>query len=440
MKKGLALFGIVGLVAMLGLTGCNGGSGEPTSLDPNTEVTIDYWSIYPDSDEYAPKHQALLDAFMEEHPNIKINHHGFNFYDYFTKVSTAQAGGTDIDVYWNDIVNVKYRAESGVAANLKPYMDADSFDLSQFSASSIESATYNDGIYALPVESDVRVLFYNKDLFEEAGLDPESPPTSFEEMYEYNEKLIKVSEDGTTYDRIGFHPMLGDNAIQCFVWPMGGSFFDEDGNPTLNTEINKKAMQWWVDFNKQYDSRKINVFTATYNDAGGADTSFLQGVNAMVIAENGLAWQIEKNAPDLNYGIAPIPYYGEENHVTWSGAFTLEVSGRTTDVKKQAAWEFVKYMTSVEVQEKFMDELNFMPANLDAQAILAETANENQKVIFNEFQYARHMDYCKEAPQWWSGLSGDLFQASGDNMTVEECANKAQSDLEKLIEEYRNTH
>lgn len=67
---------------------------------------------------------------------------------------------------------------------------------------------------------------------------------------------------------------------------------------------------------------------------GGADTSFLQGVNAMVIAENGLAWQIEKNAPDLNYGIAPIPYYGEENHVTWSGAFTLEVSGRTNGCEK----------------------------------------------------------------------------------------------------------
>lgn len=438
MKKWFVWIGIVSLIAGLALTGCSG--GDSASLGSDTKVTIDYWSIYPDSDEYAPKHKALLDEFMKDNPNITIVHHGFNFYDYFTKVSTAQAGGTNIDVYWNDIVNVKYRAESGVAANLKPYMDADQVDLSQFSSASIDAASYNGGIYALPIEADVRVLYYNKDLFVEAGLDPEKPPTTFEEMYEYNKKLIKLSDDGTTYDRIGFHPMLGNNAIQCLVWPLGGSFFDGNGTPTINTEVNKKGIKWWVDFNKQYDSRKINAFTATYSDAGGADTSFMQGVNGMVIEESGLAWKLEQEAPNIRYGVAPIPYYGEENHKTWSGAFTLEVSGRTNNLKKQAAWKFVQYMTGVDVQTRFMSELNFTPANLKAQEIIAKTANENQKQIFNEFKFARHMDYCKQAPQWWSGLSGDLFQASGDNLTVDECADKAQKDLEKILEEYDKTH
>jgi len=441
MKKALIFMALVSmLIVGVGLTGCNGGDEPLLEWDSETEVTIDYWSIYPDSDEYSPKHKAFVDEFIAANPNVKINHYGFNFYDYFTKVSTAQAGGTNIDVYWNDIVNVKHRAGGGIAANLKPYIDADNVDLSNFSESSINSATYDGGIYALPVEADIRMMFYNKTLFAEAGLDPEKPPTSFEELYDYNTKLIKISDDNTSYDRIGFHPMLGNNAIQCMVWPMGGSFFDANGNPTLNSEINRKSIDWWVKFNRMYDSRKLNVFTSTYSDAGGADTAFLQGVSGIVIAENSLAWQLSKNAPDLDYGIVPIPYYGEENHYTWSGAFTLEVSNRTSDIKKMAAWKFLNHMTGLEVQKRFLDELNFTPANLKAHEYIMQTSNENQKIIFNEFKYARHMDYCKQAPEWWAGLSGDLFQASGGHMTPDECADKAQKDLEKLIKEYNETH
>jgi multiple sugar transport system substrate-binding protein len=404
------------------------------------KVTISYWSIYPQGDPYTAKHQKYIDEFEKANLDIKIQHLGTNFWDYFSKLSTTQAGGSQVDVYWNDIVNVKFRASTGVVADLSSFIQKDKVDLSSWTKADIDSCQYKNGIYALPVESDYRLLFYNKDHFKAAGI--EQPPKTLAELKDDTSKLTKITTTNgkQTMTQLGFDPRLGNDGIQQIVWSMGGSFFDVNGKPTINNPTVVRAMQWWVDISRSYNVKLFNQFQTAHSDGSGKDISFIQGATSMVINENGLAWQISKTAPNLNYGVAPVPYDTEQSRTSWAGGFTLEMSKKSTGAKAEAAWKFIKFMTGEDVQSKLLNDLDFTPANLKAMATLESKANANEKIIFSEFKYGRHVDYCAEAPQWWSYLADPMSKAIAGQLSASQATEQSQKALVSAIDEYNKTH
>src|SRR5690606_26146924 len=106
-----------------------------------------------------------------------------------------------------------------------------------------ESVMYEDKPYAVPFNTDTRLLFYNKDAFKEAGLDPEKPPATWDELEEYAEKLdIK---DGDRYERVGFYPLWGSiGAASWMTSADGGKGFIQDGELYINTPKKQEALQW----------------------------------------------------------------------------------------------------------------------------------------------------------------------------------------------------
>lgn len=405
------------------------------------KTRITYWSIYPSTDPYTPKHQEYVDKFTAENQDIEIVHQGTNFWDYFTKLKTAQAGGDTVDVYWQDIVSVKFRAKNNVAANLSPFIQRYKVDMSQWTENDIDTVSYGKGIYAMIFSSDSRIMYYNKDHFIAAGLDPDSPPSTFEKLKEYAEKLtIYETAEKKRLLQVGFHPRLGNNAIQQIVWPMGGTFFDDEGNPTVNMAENIAAVQWWIDIARNYPLRAMNAFTSEHSEGTGKDQSFIQGATSIIIDGDWLAWQIEKYNPDLNYGVAAVPYSAEEYRSNWSGGFTLEMSAQTTGDTADAAWRFISYMTGKEVQTDMISKLDFLPANTKAIEELSKTASENQKLVFAEFPFRRHVDYCEAAPEWWNFVQEQLSKAESGEISAETAMNTAQEKLKAVIDEYDITN
>lgn len=429
--KLLKVFMLVFLFAAF-LAGC--GSGEK-----ETEITeIEYWSIFPIGDPYTLKHDELIKAFELANPDIKIKHVGTNFWDYFSKIRTAQSGGVSPDVSMNDVVNVKFRASAGVIQAFESFMKKDKLEQGEFLQVDIDAMSLDGKLYALPFSGDSRLLYYNKDHFKAAGLDPEKPPKTLEDIEKYTDLLTKYQDDSKkVLTQVGFHPRLGNNAIQQIVWPQGGSFFDSEGNPTVNDPSNIAPLEWWVRMCQKYPAKAMNAFSS--QNSATKISPFIQGKVSMIIDGDWLAWDLEKNASEINYGVTSVPYSDEKYRATWSGGFTLEMSGQTKGKKAEAAWRFIRFMTGAEAQSKMIEYFSWVPSNQKTVAELLKTVNENQKFILNETKYRKHVEYCPGAPEWWSYVDPQIGNAEGKKKTVQQALDDAQNDLVTAIKNYNTT-
>lgn len=116
---------------------------------------------------------------------------------------------------------------------------------------------YKGSTYSIPYNGDTRALFYNKDLFAAAGLDPENPPSTIEELNAAAEKLTIM--DGSTYKQVGIIPWLfAGKPIYTWGWNFGGDFYDADANVlTIAKAENIEALQWEVDVADKFGGKAL---------------------------------------------------------------------------------------------------------------------------------------------------------------------------------------
>ena len=132
---------------------------------------------------------------------------------------------------------------------LQEFADRDNITRDQLYDWAWDQTLFEDQTYGIPFETDVRVLFWNKQLFEEAGLDPNKPPTTWDELWEYADKLDKKNADGT-YDRIAFFPLWNAGFNPFWAYLNNAPLIDAEGNPVINSPEAVETLEWikrWVD-------------------------------------------------------------------------------------------------------------------------------------------------------------------------------------------------
>ena len=165
------------------------------------------------------------------------------------KLLTAVAGGTPPAAYYADRFTVPQFAYQGFFTDITDPAKAAGVTADQYFDFAWKEATYKDKIYALPFDTDTRALWYNKDIFKEAGLDPEKPPQTLDELKEMAAKLTKKGSGGQI-TRFGFHPLY--DQMWLYTWGFGfkGEFQDPTTKKiTFSHPNNIKAMQFvkaWV--------------------------------------------------------------------------------------------------------------------------------------------------------------------------------------------------
>src|SRR5699024_1860890 len=135
---------------------------------------------------------------------IEVKHTFLPWGDIWTKNIASISAGNPPDVIINDINSVPSRAVNNQVMDITEWVEADNLE-ETFYPELYNTVVYEDKIYALPFVTDTRLLFYNKDAFEDAGLDPAKPPTTWAELEEYAKKLDK--KNGNSFERVGFHPL-----------------------------------------------------------------------------------------------------------------------------------------------------------------------------------------------------------------------------------------
>ena len=217
-------------------------------------------------------------------------------------------------------------------------------------------ACYEGKVYAIPFSTDDRALYYNKSLFREAGLDPDKPPRTWDELLTCSKKLTAYRKDGG-FKRIGFIPNFGNSWLYLYSWQNGGEFMSPDGRTcTLDNKYSVEALEFMV---RVYDELKgvdsINSFSSGFKS--NELDPFLTGLVAMKIDGNWFLNGIARFGPDLDFGVAPAPvprerlegrgrFAGEPKFITWSGGFSLAIPRGARNVDE--SWEFIKWMCSEE--------------------------------------------------------------------------------------------
>ena len=168
---------------------------EPVAEGGDSTLT---WAMWGSPAEIAT-HQAVADAFMDEHPEIKIEILSAPWGDYFTKVQTLWASGdaTQIpDVLF--LTPVLPYAAQGVLENLDPYIEKAGYDLEDYWPSLLDLSSFDGSVYGFPRDSGLEVLYYNKDIFDEAGLEYPNDDWTWDDLRAAAEALTVKDGDQTT--------------------------------------------------------------------------------------------------------------------------------------------------------------------------------------------------------------------------------------------------
>jgi len=306
-------------------------------------VTIT-WALWGSPEEVA-SHKIVADAFMKEHPEIKIEIWSQPWGDYFTKIKTLWASGDakaipDVAFLWP---TPSYAAQ-GVLENLDPYIEKSGYKLDDYWPGLLESAQFNGHVYGFPRDIEVNVLYYNKDIFKEAGVDLPTDQWTWDDLVAAAEKLTKKDASGKV-ERYAL-AMEGGKWAK-WVHQNGGSFLDDYRNPSKCTLADKPAMdgvKFFADLmNKDYAMRDANL-----SQAGGDAAVFQSGQAAMIIQNTSRVSAF--NAAKLNYDVqvVPTPKGGKR----WNGAGGAAWVMSAASDNKDAAWTFLSWLQSTNGGEK----------------------------------------------------------------------------------------
>lgn len=370
------------------------GSGDSEAL----EAELTWWDTSDPTNE-APAFKELIKRFNEEYPDVTIDYQSVPFADAQNKFKTAaksESGAPDIlraEVAWvPEFASLGYL----YALDGTPLLEDN-----EFLETPLSSNVYDDKTYGVPQVTDTLGLMYNKALFEKAGLDPEQPPTTWDEVAEAADALKSKAKVDGLYINAGGYFMLP------FIYGEGGDLVDSDAQQILvNSPESVTGVTTAADLVKSGAAVKPDA-----NDSYGTMmTLFKEGKVGMII--NG-PWEVANVSDDPkfggleNLGIAPVPAGSAEAGSPVGGHNYVIYSGMDEE-KADAAIAFVNFMASAESQAYIADELGLLPANAEAYDIVAD----NERIA----AWKDALDVAKPRP--WIP-EGGLFFAPLDVMATE---------------------
>ena len=278
------------------------------------------------------------------------------------------------------------------------------------------------------------VLYYNKDAFKEVGLDPEAPPTTWEELAEYGQKL---TNDG----RYGVGIALNSGSAQwaftgfCLQNSTDGqNLMSEDGKSVyFNTPENVEALQFWLDLQNEYKCMAEGIVQWT-----DLPTQFLAGEVAMIYHTTGNMANIHDNA-DFDFGTAFLPAHKRVGAPTGGGNFYI--SSNISEDRVQAAWKFIKFATSTDRAAQWSLDTGYVATRqscFDTDLIKDYYAEVPQaSVAYEQLPYAKPELTTYNAAEVWRVLNDNIQAAVVGDMSAQEALDAAQEQAEEVLSEYQ---
>jgi len=321
--------------------------------DEAGKIVLEYWRHH-----YGPEQKAtegFIRDFEAANPQVRIRFVSIPYNTYVSKIVSSLAAGAG-----PDIINIHnswaYSYIKG--GNIQPVptemLSTEQIERDYFPL--ISSFRMGESYYGLPIGGGNLGLFYNVRLFREAGLDPDKPPATWDELAECAKRLTRWENGGLTRSgaAIGFPAKQGWNYLVEGLFRQNGSgVVNEAGTEVLwDCEAGLEAFEFYTNFITKWE-------VYTYEFLRAYDALRTEHA-AMVIGGSWAVGKLKVEAPDLPYRIAVLPRgrHGRANYGTyWANCVTHKAQGE----RAEAAWRFVRFITAPAQVRRWADEVGEIP-------------------------------------------------------------------------------
>jgi multiple sugar transport system substrate-binding protein len=407
-------------------SGVSGPAGTPAASSAGytgPEATISY-SIWGDPQEIKNQ-QAIVDAFHAANPKITVKVDVSDWEPYWDKLQTSLAGGAAPDVFAMDGPLFPDYQSRDVLLDLKPFIDRDHYDLTQLADQAVADFTTPEGQFGVPRDLNVVALYYNKKMFDTAGIPYPDESWDWNKLVDVAKKLT-ITSGGTT-TQWGFYTETTDmeNYWSELVWQNGGDIISADHKKSLvGSDEAAGGLQFLQDLIWKHKVMPDASITDALGDA------FEQGQAAM--EANG-SWLVATHqAAGIDFGIAPLPKgsAGQATSINPTGAVVYKGTKNP-----DAAWEFVKYLASPEAQTKIMELKASMPANKAVLSGPFATSFDGAKVFADAIAYAHLKPSFKGFNDWTTALQTELDTNvyTTPNKTAKQAVTDVLPDLDSIL-------
>jgi multiple sugar transport system substrate-binding protein len=396
------------------------------------EITIEYWQYFYDARVDAMN--RLIQQFEAENPNIHVVHTNFPYADYRDKIAASVPAGVGPDVATLYYGWLPLWVDSGYLVPLPE--DAFPVEMIEEEFSPlVQAGKFQDKYWAIPTAVRTLALFWNKDLFEAAGLDPEVPPTTLDEFVDYAQKLTVLDANGE-YEIMGYAAEMNGQAHHWYreilTRQYGQQPQSDDKKQILwnASEGGYEAWEWLLAFENEYKTGTNDLFD-------GATQAFYQGKLALHIDGSFRLGSIAVNAPDLRYGVAPMPVGPTGIKATFGSFWTHGLTHKAaSDPKRmEAAVKFLKFITTDEAMALWVDKVGELPARLEAASDADLLADPYLGPFAEQLSYAYATFFVNESDDRQALIDAyDAVRLAGEDprVALDEAVEKVQAQFDEF--------
>ncbi|NVM31892.1 MAG: ABC transporter substrate-binding protein [Candidatus Helarchaeota archaeon] len=378
--------------------------------------------------------EELVEEFNRTHPEIKVEAvYAGNYDQCLQKTRSAWKAGNPPEVAILAAVHSLTVARTGTIEPLDKFVeesDGEKF-WSDFFSAFREDVTLEGKIWSFPSQRSVQVFYYNADLFKKTGLDPNKPPTTWDELLTYAQKLT-IREAGERVSQWGLLFPMDNWILDSFAGQNGGRLCNKAGTEVYFTSKPVvEALEFWVDLVRKY---KVAPPHMGYGDSSAA---FVAEKSAMMYSSTGGMGFVEKSAK-FDYRIAMLPK--KKVFATTLGGGNLFILQGLSLERQRAAWEFIKWITFPENTAKWSIGSGYIPVRKSAYdtQIMKECLEKypHRRVVREVMKFAgpeMRVYGQAEVGAYLGTAIGDVLDGK---RTAEEGLKRAQVEAEKVLSAY----
>ena len=426
MKKNFKKVTAVGLTAILGagmLAGC-GGKGDGGSKGDMVELVMSVW----DSDQ-EPVMKKMAEAYHKENPNVTVKTQLTTWTEYWTKLEASATGGSAPDIITMNVLHVEEYADAGILMDLTEAEEKSDLKIhDNFPAPLVDGYTVDGKLYGIPKDFDTNAVFYNKEIFDQAGVAYPKDGWTFEDFRKTCEDLKAAGLPDGVYPT-AINRNSGQTTYISSIYANGGWLLNEDNTKSgWGEQATIDAVQPWLDLVTDGLSPSLQQMADTEPDAmfqGGQLAMYLSG-NYMIASYN--------KTLEGKYGIAKRPTFnGKDTDIINGLAFSVSANTKHPEEAK----EFALWLGSEEAQKIQAEAGVCISARNDCQKYYVDAdinKGLNTQVFLDNVAHSELLPHCKVTSELGQPEKKYLEPAWKGEMKLDEACKKVAEEQNAILD------